>query len=251
MTTISEEAIVTPIRKQDPPPPPPPVSSGLGLALALARAQAVMRSVKKDRDVEAGAKYSFRYATLAAIWDVIREPLASNGLAVVQLPSVDVTKGVVAVETKLLHVSGEWIASKCELPVVQKTPQGIGAVITYARRYGLSAMVGVVSDDEPDVADAEPVLSQHQSQQPQSRTPPPAKASPPKPVAPKPPAGPPVSAAELEQHLRSCTSVAELTKTAAKIQAAVRAAAITDAERVHLLSVFTAAKTVLQGQGAP
>jgi hypothetical protein len=53
--------------------------------------------------------------------------------------------------TTLLHKSGQWIASEVPLMVGEKsTMQTLGSAITYARRYGLAAMVGVVADEDDD-----------------------------------------------------------------------------------------------------
>ncbi len=58
----------------------------------------------------------------------------------------------VLVATLLLHESGEWIRGEMWMPVAQQSPQGYGSALTYARRYGLSALCGLASDD--DDADA-------------------------------------------------------------------------------------------------
>lgn len=149
-----------------------PAAPGAQIFAAISKAQSKMRSVSKDRDVEVKSEkghYAFKYATLAAIWEVIRQPLAENGLAVVQFPTVDTAKGVVTVETRIVHASGEWLSSTCELRVAQSTPQGVGAVISYARRYGLSAMLGVTQDDENE----EQALEDMRHQPPETRPPPP------------------------------------------------------------------------------
>jgi len=114
------------------------------LATALAKAQSQMGAAIKDA---VNPHLKSKYADLASVWSACREPLTANGLAVVQL-FVNAPEGCVAVETRLLHSSGESLSSVCVLPVLQKTPQGIGSAITYARRYGLSALVGVVSEDD-------------------------------------------------------------------------------------------------------
>ena len=150
------------------------MSDNIGaLAAALAKAQGVMRGAAKDK---ANPHLKSKYADLASVWDACREPLSANGLAIVQLVQV-ADDSRVAVETRLLHASGESLSSVCVVPVAQKTAQGVGSAITYARRYGLSAMVGVAPDDDDDghAASARPAQRQ------ESRPPP---ASPPSPAAP-------------------------------------------------------------------
>lgn len=116
------------------------------LAEALAKAQAQMESASKDRTNPA---FKSKYADLTSVWEACRSALTSNGLAVAQI-MVAAPEGHVAVETRLLHSSGESLSSTCTLPATKKDAQGYGSAITYARRYGLSAMVGVVADDDDD-----------------------------------------------------------------------------------------------------
>lgn len=132
------------------------------LAQALTKAQAEMRNAVKDGE---NPHFNSSYATLGGILDTIREPLSKNGLAVVQLPSA--TADTVTVETLLLHDSGQWIRSALTFrlrPEYSKSgrellpsPQQVGSAITYGRRYGLSATVGVgaVEDDDGNLASGE------------------------------------------------------------------------------------------------
>lgn len=123
---------------------PMSTSGGLAkLAEALAKAQSVMGGAAKDKT---NPHFGSKYADLASVMDACREPLAQNGLAVVQTTTSN--PDGVAVTTKLLHSSGESIESTFWLPVVQKTPQGYGSALTYARRYSLSALVGVAAEDD-------------------------------------------------------------------------------------------------------
>jgi len=115
------------------------------LATALAKAQAEIVGAEKSRTNPA---FKSKYATLADVWDACRKPLTANGLSVVQL--VRATSGGVEVETKLLHTSGQSLSATLGVPVDKNTAQGIGSAITYARRYGLSAMVGVCPDEDDD-----------------------------------------------------------------------------------------------------
>ena len=113
------------------------------LAAALAKAQGQMTHASKDA---ANPHFKSRYADLAAVWGAIRGPLSGNGLAVVQ--TVTQGDGTVGVRSILMHASGEWIASDLHMPVPQKTPQGYGSALTYARRYALAALVGIAQDDD-------------------------------------------------------------------------------------------------------
>jgi hypothetical protein len=66
-----------------------------------------------------------------------------------------VEAGQLGLVTKLVHAeSGQWQASLLKMPLPKSDPQGYGSAMTYARRYGLSALVGIVteSDDDSEMA---------------------------------------------------------------------------------------------------
>jgi hypothetical protein len=118
------------------------------LAAALAGAQAEMRSIAKDRT---NPHFKNRYATLDAIMDTVRPVLAAHGLSVVQ--GVGETEGEargVTVETMLLHKSGEWVGSSVFMPLAKADPQSVGSAMTYGRRYGVSALLALATDEDDD-----------------------------------------------------------------------------------------------------
>lgn len=113
------------------------------LAIALAKAQSENGTVHKD------AKNPFfksNYASLAQVWETVRPALTANGLSVVQLPSQDASGYYV--ESMLIHSSGQWIKCRTYMKPVKEDPQGIGSLISYARRYALQSLVMVCPDDD-------------------------------------------------------------------------------------------------------
>ncbi len=116
------------------------------VAAALAKAQAGIRNAAQDKTNPA---FKSKYADLASVWEACRHHLSANGIAVVQAPAADGPK--VTVTTILAHSSGEWLSCDLTVTADKGTAQGIGSAITYARRYGLSSMVGVAPGD--DIAD--------------------------------------------------------------------------------------------------
>lgn len=122
------------------------------LAGALAKAQATFEAVKRDKTVKVetrtGGSYSFTYADLESIWSAIRKPLAENGLCVTQ--SLEPVDGKTYLATTLMHASGEWIKSLYEVGAPSSDPQRFGSALTYGRRYSLTALVGIVSDEDDD-----------------------------------------------------------------------------------------------------
>jgi len=114
------------------------------LATALAKAQSEIKAAKKDTT---NLFFKSKYADFSSIIDVIKKPLADNNLAYTQLIIDDGNTLV----TMLIHgESGESLFSYFPLICEKKTSQAIGSAITYAKRYALSAMVGVACDDDDD-----------------------------------------------------------------------------------------------------
>ena len=116
-----------------------------GLAAALAKAQGAMKGALKD---SANPFFKSRYADLASVVEAIRAAFSANGLSYIQTVEPS-DKDEVRVETTLLHSSGEWISCGIlSLPVSKIDAQGYGSALTYARRYSLSAAVGVAPEDD-------------------------------------------------------------------------------------------------------
>ena len=122
------------------------------LCAALVKAQRDFKPVLKTKraviPTKAGGQYSYNYADLADIREAIVVALEGNGLFATQMPSIH--EGQPALTTTLMHVSGQWISEVMLLHVVASDAQGQGSAITYARRYALSAMLGIVTEDDDD-----------------------------------------------------------------------------------------------------
>lgn len=96
------------------------------------------------------------YVNLSTVLEVIRPVLTEHSLALVQAPTV--TPLGTALVTTLYHSSGEFIRSMTPVNgrktvkggdvVLDDNMQGIGAAITYARRYALTAMLGLGQEDD-------------------------------------------------------------------------------------------------------
>jgi hypothetical protein len=114
------------------------------IAAALSKAQGAMKPAVKDAT---NPHFRSKYADLAANVEAAREPMAANGLSAIQQPvTVD---GGVAVTTRLLHSSGQWIEFEpLTVPFSKADAHGIGSATTYARRYALGAALGLVAEDD-------------------------------------------------------------------------------------------------------
>ena len=91
--------------------------------------------------------------------EVIQTPkaiLAKHGLAVSQFPtSMTLGNGEMAigVSTLLLHTSGEWWEDTIYVPesgTAKNPAQEAGITISYLRRYGYSAVLGMYSEEDTD-----------------------------------------------------------------------------------------------------
>tara|TARA_R100000458_G_C8262633_1_gene237999 strand:- start:1107 stop:1679 length:573 start_codon:yes stop_codon:yes gene_type:complete len=118
------------------------------LASALAKFQGALALANKNSK----GVFNNKYADLAEIWDTIREPLAQNNLSVTQ--PVYNSNDSVGVATVLMHSSGQYLMERFGSVPLKKGPQEIGSLISYYRRYGLAAMLGVAQQDD-DATSAE------------------------------------------------------------------------------------------------
>lgn len=122
------------------------------LYTALAKFQAQSTTIPKTAQ-----GYGYKYTPLDKIWDYIRKPLSECGLSVVQIPVSDPSSPTtIGVRTILAHSAGETIDGVCWARVESKKglseAQCIGIAITYLRRYGLSAVLGLTTDEDTDAA---------------------------------------------------------------------------------------------------
>lgn len=120
------------------------------LASALSKLQGEIKDAIKDTTA-----HKYKYADLSQVLEISRPLLSKNGLSVSQLPGAAHDK--ITVDTILMHESGQWISSTIEMAAIpangMNAAQAIGAVITYARRYALAAIVGITQTDTDAVAD--------------------------------------------------------------------------------------------------
>lgn len=126
------------------------------LILALSKAQRAFPLIGKDKSAKiqmrTGGSYSYQYADLATILGAVRKPLAENELAIWQRATFN--NDLVGVQTVLAHSSGQSISSELQMPVGDNhDPRSVASVITYTRRYGLIALLGIAPADEDDDAD--------------------------------------------------------------------------------------------------
>lgn len=139
------------------------------LAAALSKAQGEMQAAIKDK---VNPFFKSSYADLGSVWDAARPVLSKYGLCIMQTTELASDRNQVIMVTTLAHTSGQWMKSYLPLNPSKNDSQGMGAAITYLRRYSLSAIVGVVCDEDDDGETAVGRGKQQQSPPQQNNQPP-------------------------------------------------------------------------------
>ena len=120
------------------------------LASALAKAQAEFPAIPRDKTVKVkskrtGAEYRFSYAPFEAILRATKDVRVKYGLCFSQGMTSDK-----ALETVVMHSSGEWISHLTPVVIDEPGAQAVGSAITYAKRYGFCSAFGIQADDDDD-----------------------------------------------------------------------------------------------------
>lgn len=115
------------------------------LSAALAKAQAEMKNPHFDA---VNPHFKSKFASLASVQEAVMPVLNRHGLALSQWPSAE--DGMAGCMNLLSHSSGEWIENACALPLEKVNAHGAGSCITYARRYSMQSIAGVVADEDDD-----------------------------------------------------------------------------------------------------
>lgn len=117
---------------------------------ALSKAQGVIKPAAKNAT---NPHLRNKFADLASCWDALRDALSSNGLSVSQGSKYD-DSGRLVMVTRLGHSSGQWLETDTPIKMAEQKGlnpmQSLGVALTYARRYGLGAATGLVTDDDTD-----------------------------------------------------------------------------------------------------
>lgn len=118
------------------------------LMTALALAQSKMNNPHKNKTAQ-----GVKYADLSAIIDAAKPSLVECGLSIIQFPYN--AEDRIGVSTQLSHKSGQWVRSHIEVSTNNSNRrandvQQAGTVITYLRRYALSALLFMFAEDDTD-----------------------------------------------------------------------------------------------------
>jgi hypothetical protein len=123
------------------------------LFTALAAAQGEMKDATFNRE---NPHFKSQYADFSAIREATRV-LSKHGIAVTQGPQ-QTPEGWMYQSTLVHGKSGQWVEH--ELPITLGTPQQMGSLMTYLKRYLLSGQTAVAADADDDGEVAEASASQ-------------------------------------------------------------------------------------------
>lgn len=136
------------------------------IAAALAKAHLEIDNPELDG---VNPHFKSRFATLAAVLNAVRKPMAKQGIALMQ--SVAIAEGRVAVTTSLIHASGEWMRETMAFPIAgNSNVQQAGSVVTYLRRYSLISLCAIVGDPHEDDDGDEDRQEHNEQRKAQQRT---------------------------------------------------------------------------------
>lgn len=120
------------------------------LVKALVQVHLVLQNPEANRRADVRSdkgNYHYEYADLDEVYTKVRKTCAEHGIVITH--DVKVEGGRVAVTTELLHVSGQalvtTLSQSCTGPI-----QTMGGVITYLKRYGISARLALAVDRDDD-----------------------------------------------------------------------------------------------------
>lgn len=182
------------------------------LAKALTAVQAKIGSASKS---SINPHFKSKYADLSEVWAAWQAVGPAHGLSITQ--TLRFADGHQLLVTTLLHESGESMTSEMLLTPTKNDMQGMGSAITYARRYCMAAMVGIVQDDD----DANAASAETAANNGYTRT-----------AAPKPPEGPEVI--KSREAFARITEALNLSKKPEEIETILKlqSAALTDIKAV-------------------
>lgn len=148
------------------------------LVKALCSARLAFPPIPKNR---INPHFKSKYADINDILTAIMPILSEHGL--IPFQSVERVNGQTFMATKLVHSSGQWIKGLIPIIIGKQDMQGVGSSVTYSRRFGVTSLLGLSSDDDLDGEETR-----------QDRQQPVAQVKPPRPhpqpaKAPQPPVG--------------------------------------------------------------
>ena len=99
--------------------------------------------------------FKSKYASLEDIWSALKPIFARYRVMVSQVPG-DIINGNIELITQIVDLdSSQYLLSRGFMPMGKEGPQAAGSAITYARRYFLCPLLGIVAGEDDDAEQAE------------------------------------------------------------------------------------------------
>lgn len=117
------------------------------LLKALVNASKTFEAVEKGRT---NPHLKNKYSDLGDVLDATKDALLANGLVIIQDPiSYPDGEAKMVVRSRLIHEDGAMLMNEVGVPLAANAnAQAVGSAITYGRRYGLKALLGVQDADD-------------------------------------------------------------------------------------------------------
>lgn len=117
------------------------------LSTSVIKLQSELSNIGKD-----SSGYGYKYTSLDKLLEYLRPLMSKNNLGIIQTPTNEDNK--IGVTTRLIHTSGQYIEDtllmdKSSLAKMNDY-QVAGSIISYFRRYAISSILGIASDDDID-----------------------------------------------------------------------------------------------------
>jgi len=126
------------------------------ITMAMSKVQGEMKPALKDSK---NPFFKSNYADITSCWDSCKDPLSKHNLAVFQ-PTYYDDQGKIYILTILSHnTSGQFVKSYTPVLMNKQDCQSFGAALTYTRRYALSSLIGICTeDDDGNIASGKTVI---------------------------------------------------------------------------------------------
>jgi hypothetical protein len=131
------------------------------ICAALSKAQGSFKPVPSNRS---HSYMQTTYADLKAIWDMIREPLAVNELAVTQTIKTGADSSTILI-TRLRHVSGQWMETRARLKITKDDPTSYGSTEAFYKKQSLVSLLGIAIENDKHDDDGEILMKELRTQQ--------------------------------------------------------------------------------------
>jgi hypothetical protein len=116
------------------------------LIVALVAAQKALQPLKESAT---NPHFNSKFAPLDQVNPAALKVLNEHGLAWATMPSI-LADGSPSLRYFLMHIGGGVLEGEMKLLPVKLDPQAQGSAITYARRYSVMAMLGLVAESDDD-----------------------------------------------------------------------------------------------------